>query len=243
MSLCRIHFCCRYLLSPTASQPERRRCWFRSGFKRPSHSSQTMGLSDSLYNSAALVEFTPNTTRTLTHLSPSLCHAVAPSWAHRSGPRGPGGGNGLFPYVTNDVTESEEKREASGRSVGSVWILLSAKFFPCVRHEAFLCRWHDNLPAKGTARPLCRSLSKSEASARSCRHERLEVRFWGRLNTELDSSLGEVSSVRGTWEEAECCVIHETGTNSFLPFKGWIRVTLMAPVGRFMSKMAGSLKM
>lgn len=101
----------------------------------------------------------PNTTRTLTHLSPSLRHAVAPSWAHWSGPQGPGRGNSLFPYVTNDVTESEEKREASRRSVGSIWILLTAKFFPCVRHEAFLCRWHDNLPAKGTARPLCRSLS------------------------------------------------------------------------------------
>lgn len=39
--------------------------------------------------------------------------------------------------------------------------------------------------------------------------------FWGRLNAELDSSLGEVSSVRGRREEAEFCV-----TNYFLPIEG-----------------------
>lgn len=114
-------------------------CCFSSGLKRLSHSSAQWSCLFTCTIVHLLVEL---------KLSPSLRHVVSPAWTQWASLRAAAGAVGrgqlfFFPYKNKDVTETEEKWKANKQSyLATSWAW------------GFLCRWHDNLSANGTARPI-----------------------------------------------------------------------------------------
>lgn len=114
-------------------------CCFSSGLKRLSHSSAQWSCLFTCTIVHLLVEL---------KLSPSLRHVVSPAWTQWASLRAAAGAVGrgqlfFFPYKNKDVTETEEKWKANKQS-----------YLATSRAWGFLCRWHDNLSANGTARPI-----------------------------------------------------------------------------------------
>lgn len=170
-------------------QHERRPCWFSSGFKRSSQSSTQWGCLFTHTMVHFLWSWHPKKLDTQPlpccfHSLNTLIVATALVFGPRQEFRTKAG---FFLHMNNDVTESEEKWRASGRSSRSIWILLGAKPFACAKHRAFCMVGMTTSKLMAQPGPLCRSLS-----VRGLHTQLQACAIWGPIFDRLHAEQGSV---------------------------------------------------
>lgn len=132
-----------------------------------------MGLSVYLYNSAFLVKQKSSPPKKTCHPASATLFPQLEHTGLDCGPRQePREEDSLFlSNMNNDVTESEEKWKAFHAKLSLNMNSPRSQTFCLRRAWGFLCRWHDNLSANGTARPIVSlivCLRPSHAAAGMC---------------------------------------------------------------------------